>query len=128
MFQPLAPVLAIPLLWPLDQRLLGDLGRGGHCHHLLGGGAQLLLNQPGGSAVKRALFQSNSFRTYRLEEQSPAGPEPAEHIIDPCGDCNEFGFRGAFKVGTPIAEACLEGAVLVEDDARRDEARPGEVV
>ena len=70
MFEPLAPVLTIPLLGPLDQRLLGPARRIGRREPeqseiigalelgagLFGGCASFLLNQPGCRAFKRAFL------------------------------------------------------------------------
>ena len=41
---------------------------------------------------------------------------------------DELGLGRAFKVGPAEREAALEAAVLVEDDPRRDQRRPGQMV
>ena len=66
--------------------------------------------------------------TLRLDEHRPAGAETAQGVVEAGGDGDEFGWSRAIEVGPAEARGALERAVLVEDDARRDERGPGQKI
>ena len=59
-----------------------------------------------------------------LDEDRPAGAEPTQRVVEPRGGADEFGRGCAIEIGSAEPRRALEAAVLVEDDARRDERRP----
>ncbi len=63
-----------------------------------------------------------------LDEDGPAGAEPAQRIVEARGDRHQLGGRGAVQVRPPKPRGALEGAVLVEDDAFGDQGRPWQIV
>ena len=64
----------------------------------------------------------------RLDEDRPAGAKTPQRIVEPRRRADELGLRRAVEIGAAKARRALEGAVLVEDHARRDERRPGQEV
>ena len=63
-----------------------------------------------------------------LEEQRPAGAKPAQHVVEARRGGDQFGLGGAVEIGAAKARRALEAAILVEDDARRDQAGPRQIV
>ena len=59
-----------------------------------------------------------------LREERPARAKAAQHTVEPCGRCNQLSRRCAIEIRSPEARGALETAILVEDDALRDERRP----
>src|SRR5690606_30539438 len=51
-----------------------------------------------------------------------------QRIVGPRGDTDELGFRGAFEIGAAETKRPLEAAVLIQDDARGYQRRPGQMV
>ena len=64
----------------------------------------------------------------RLDEDRPAGAETPQRVVEPRRRADEFGLRGAVEIGPAETRGALEGAVLVQDDARRDQGGPGQKV
>ena len=62
--------------------------------------------------------------TARLDKDRPSGTEPAQRVVEPRGDADEFGWHCAIEVGSAKLGRALEAAVLVEDDARVRRAPP----
>src|SRR5262249_53364167 len=60
----------------------------------------------------------------RLDENRPAGPEPAQGVVEPRGGANELGRGCRIEIGSAEPGRALEAPILVEDHARCDERRP----
>src|SRR6185437_13470646 len=88
----------------------------------------LLVEEPGGGVRKAAVRIAGRLDPFGLEEERPARPEALEHVVGPGRDCDELGVGRAFNIGPAIGEGALETAVLVENDAGRDQRRPWQVV
>src|SRR6516162_4855163 len=59
-----------------------------------------------------------------LDENRPAGPEPAQGVVEPRGGANELCRGCRIEIGSPEPGRALEAPILVEDHARCDERRP----
>jgi len=64
----------------------------------------------------------------RFDEYRPSRAEPAEGVVEPAGDGDEFGRHRGVEIGTTEAGGALEAAVLVEDDALTHERGPGQEI
>ena len=64
----------------------------------------------------------------RLDIDRPAGAEPLQRAVEPRRGCDQLRLGRAIEVGTPEAGGALEAAVLVEDDSRRDDRGPRQVI
>src|SRR5450755_3281996 len=64
----------------------------------------------------------------RLDEDSPAGTEPTQRVVQPSGDADEFGRHGGIQVRPPKFCGTLKRAILVEDDTLVDQGSPGQEV
>ena len=64
----------------------------------------------------------------RLDEDRPAGAEPAQGVVEPAGDGDKFGRHALIEIGPAKPCRALERAVLVEDDALVDQSGPGQEV
>ena len=91
---------------------------------LLEGILPLQVDQRRDGIWKRAVRIELRRKSGRLDEDRPAGAETAQHIVEPGGRADELGRRRAVEVRPPESRGPLERAVLVEDDARRDQRRP----
>ena len=88
----------------------------------------LLVDQPRrgiGEACARIVVGRNPLG---LEEQRPTFAEAPQDVVEPGRHRHQLGLRGAVEVGAAVAQRALEGAVLVEHDPRRNQARPRQVV
>src|SRR5258708_17373384 len=59
-----------------------------------------------------------------FDEDRPAHAEPAECVVEPRRDADQFSRCGAVEVRSAEARRALEAAVLVEDDAFAGQRRP----
>ena len=64
----------------------------------------------------------------RLDKDSPARTEPAQSVVQPAGDADEFGRHGGIQIRPPKLRGPLKRAILVEDDALVDQSSPGQEV
>jgi len=60
----------------------------------------------------------------RLGEDRPTRSQAAQRAVEPRGHGEQFRRRRGIEIGTAKARGPLEGALLVEDDARRDQRGP----
>ena len=63
-----------------------------------------------------------------FQMQGPAGAEPAKGVVDARHGGDQAGCGGAVQVRPAKAIGGLERAILVEDDARRDEGAPDDQI
>ena len=92
------------------------------------GGTSFLVHQP-----RRGVWKDRDGITERLEpvcfeEERPAGPEAAQHVVEAGADRQQLGFGRALEVGAAEAKAPLETAVFVQDHASRNEGGPRQMV
>ena len=90
--------------------------------------AAFLIDEPGGAIAPDAFGIGDGWSPVGLDMQRPSGSEPAEEIVDAGCYGDEFFRRRAFEIGAPVADRPLQAAILVEDDAGRDQAGPFEMV
>ena len=90
--------------------------------------AAFLVDQPGRGVAPGAFRIGDGRPAVGFDMQRPAGAEPAEEIVHACGDGDQFLRGRTFKVRAAIRNRALEAAILVEDDAGRDQAGPFEMV
>ena len=64
----------------------------------------------------------------RFDKDSPARTEPAQRIVEPAGDADEFRRHGGIQIRPPKPRRTLKRAILVEDDALVDQSGPGQEV
>ncbi len=66
----------------------------------------------------------------RVASKKRAQPEPKalQNIIDAGRDTHQLGFGRAIEVWSAVADRPLEAAILVEDNARSDQACPGQPI
>ena len=138
----IAIVEAALLALALDQHLFGaadifgrrQIDEGQHIGaleqraRLLKGRTPFLIHEPRNRVGKIRVRIIASGMAFSFEEQRPVRAETAQHIVDPRAGGDQFGLRRAFEVGTAEARRTLEAAILVEDDAGRHEAGPGQIV
>ena len=86
------------------------------------------IDQSGSRIGKPAVRIGRGFMALRLDEDTPARAETAEGVVDAAGDRDQLGRHGGIQIGTAKARRALEAAVLVEDDAFRNERDPGQIV
>src|SRR5690348_12416121 len=92
------------------------------------GGAALLIDQPRREISKTSGRIAMRGNALGLEEQGPALAETLQSIVEARRHGDQLRLGGAVEVGTAVAQGALKTAVLVEHDAGRDQARPGEIV
>src|SRR3546814_3047534 len=63
-----------------------------------------------------------------LDEQSPARTQPAQRVVQTRRRGDQLALRGAVEIRPTKPGRALETAVLVQDDARRDQPGPGQPV
>ncbi|KAG0774644.1 hypothetical protein G6F22_013900 [Rhizopus arrhizus] len=63
-----------------------------------------------------------------LDEQRPARAHPAQRVVQAGRRGDQLALRGAVEVRPAKPRRALETAVLVQDDARRDQPGPGQPV
>ena len=90
----------------------------------LEGRAAFFIHEPGGRFAPDAFRIGDGRPAVGLDMQRPAGAEPAEEIVHAGCDGYAFFRRRAFKIGSAIETGPLQAAILVEDDARSDQAGP----
>ena len=64
----------------------------------------------------------------RLDEDRPAGAEPAQRVVEPRRGADQLGRCCGIEIRPAKARRPLEAAVLVEHDAFSDQRRPGQEV
>ena len=89
---------------------------------LLEGILPLQVDQRRHGIWKRAVRIELRRESRSFDEDRPAGAEAAQHIVEPRRRADEFGRRCAVEVGTPESRGPLKRAVLVENDAGRDQS------
>src|ERR1019366_3238226 len=67
-------------------------------------------------------------KALRLDEESPAGPQAAKRVVQARARREKLRVERAREVGPPEREGSLEDRVLLQDDARSDEARPRKAI
>ena len=77
---------------------------------------------------KRAVRIELRRKSGRLDEDRPAGAETAQNIVESGGRADELGRRCAVEVRPPESRGPLKRAVLVENNAGRDQSRPRQIV
>src|SRR4051812_21041800 len=88
----------------------------------------LLIDQPGNRVWKFAVRIAQRLAALGLEKKRPARSEPPEDIVGASAESDQLGVRRTFKVGPAEGERPLEAAILIEDDAGRDQGCPGQMV
>ena len=96
--------------------------------HLFELGAAFRVDQPGGRITPAVVRIRGRIPPVCFEPERPSGPEPHQQIIHPGRDGDQFFRRRAFKVGAAIGNRPLQAAILVEDNAGRDEGGPFQMV
>ena len=89
------------------------------------GGAPLAIDQPGRGIGEIAIGITHCLAPLGVEEQCPSGAEPLKDVIGARASRHEFGLGCRFEIGAAERQCALEAAILVEDDAGRDQCRPG---
>src|SRR5262249_53634188 len=84
----------------------------------------LSVDEGGDGIWKPALRITLCRKAACLDEDRPAGPEPAQGVVEPRGGANELGRGCRIEIGSAEAGGALEAPILVEDHARCDERRP----
>jgi len=90
--------------------------------------AALAIDQPGSGVGKDAVGIIRRRETLCLEKERPARAEAARDIVEAGRNADQFGLRRAFEVRAPKPQRPLKRTILVEDNARRHECRPGQVI
>ena len=90
--------------------------------------AALLVHEPGHRIAPDTFRIGDRRPATRFDMQGPARAEPAEEIVHAGRDRDPFFGGRAFKVGPAIADRALQAAILVEDNAGRNEAGPFEII
>src|SRR3546814_8055189 len=91
-------------------------------------GAALLVDQPRRGVGKTACRIAKRFAAFGLDMECPARAEAFQNIIGARRDRDKLGLGGGFEIGSAEREHPAEAAVLVQDNARRDERRPWQMV
>lgn len=91
-------------------------------------GPALEIDQMRDRIGKAALGIADSLGPGGLEEQRPARPEPAQHVVGARAGRDEFTFGRALEIRPAEGEAALEATILVEHHTRRDERGPGKMI
>jgi hypothetical protein len=91
-------------------------------------GAALLVDQPADCIRECTDWIVRCGTPDRFDVQTPPRSQPLQRIVEPRPHGHEFFGAGAFEIGTAKAGAGLKRAILVEDHARRDEERPGQMI
>ena len=90
--------------------------------------AAFLVDQPGGRVAPGTFGIGHRWPAVGLDMEGPAGSEAAKELVHARGDGNQFFRRRTFEVWTAISDRALQAAILVEDNAGRDQAGPFEMV
>lgn len=90
--------------------------------------APFLIDEKGDRVRKgrrRVIIRRN---TRRFKEERPARAKAFQHIVDAGGEGEKLRVARAFEIRPAITDRALETPILVEDNARRDNHRPGEII
>src|SRR6516162_3115608 len=88
----------------------------------------LSVDEGGDGIWKPALRITLCRKAACLDEDRPAGPEPAQGVVEPRGGANELGRGCRIEIGSAEAGGALEAPILIEDHAGCDERRPGQEI
>ena len=91
-------------------------------------GTAFLVHQPGSIVGEVGHGISRRPKPLRFKECRPSRAEPPHHVVDAGAGRDQFRLRRAFQVRTTKPEAALEAAILIQDDTRRHQGRPRQVV
>src|SRR3546814_685671 len=94
----------------------------------LEGGAAFLVHQPRQRLGKLRVRIVGSGPALGLDEQRPARPHATQRVVQPRRRGDQLALRRAVEVRPTKPGRALETAVLVQDDARRDQPGPGQPV
>src|SRR3546814_3476734 len=98
------------------------------CSSDLEGGAAFLVHQPRQRLGKLRVRIVGSGPALGLDEQRPARPHATQRVVQPRRRGDQLALRRAVEVRPTKPGRALETAVLVQDDARRDQPGPGQPV